>query len=49
LVVHAAPTGYRDRSHFDAQDLLESGLDRVSALADGWLNRALGYFGAQDP
>lgn len=49
LVVHAAQTGYRDRSHFDAQDLLESGLDRVSALADGWLNRALGYFGAQDP
>lgn len=45
LVVHAAQTGYRERSHFDAQDLLENGLNGVSGLADGWLNRALGYYG----
>ena len=48
-VVHAAQTGYRDRSHFDAQDLLESGLNGVSAVADGWLNRMLGYFGGRQP
>ena len=48
-VVHAATTGYRDRSHFDAQDLLENGLARLSGTADGWLNRALGYFGATEP
>jgi uncharacterized protein (DUF1501 family) len=31
---------YRERSHFQAQDLLESGtVDRV--LSEGWLNRAL--------
>ncbi|MBT6429308.1 MAG: DUF1501 domain-containing protein [Rhodospirillaceae bacterium] len=48
-VVHATQTGYRNRSHFDAQDLLENGLNTVSALADGWLNRALGYFGRAEP
>ena len=48
-VVHAAQTGYRERSHFDAQDILESGLGKVSGLADGWLNRALGYFGEVAP
>ncbi len=44
-VVHATQTGYRDRSHFDAQDVLENGLNHVSARADGWLNRALSFFG----
>jgi uncharacterized protein (DUF1501 family) len=48
-IVHAAQTGYRARSHFDAQDLLETGLENVSALADGWLNRVLGYFGGGQP
>ncbi len=48
-IIHGAQTGYRERSHFDAQDLLENGLDKVSGLADGWLNRALGYFGAAEP
>lgn len=48
-IVHAAQTGYRSRSHFDAQDLLETGHNTVSALADGWLNRALGYFAAAEP
>jgi uncharacterized protein (DUF1501 family) len=41
-IMHAAGTPYRDRSHFDGQDVLESGGGRVFALADGWLNRALG-------
>jgi uncharacterized protein (DUF1501 family) len=40
-VVHAAATGYRDRSHFDGQDVLESGLPGVGPIETGWLNRAL--------
>lgn len=41
LVVHAVASPYRERSHFDGQDLLESGAARTGALRDGWLNRAL--------
>jgi uncharacterized protein (DUF1501 family) len=41
IIVHAAATPYRERSHFDGQDVLESGLPRPSASASGWLNRAL--------
>ena len=41
LVLHATATPYRERSHFDAQQLLESGGDRPYALATGWLGRAL--------
>jgi len=41
LIVHAAGNGYRTRSHFDAQDLMESGLAAKGHLSDGWLNRAL--------
>jgi uncharacterized protein (DUF1501 family) len=40
-VVHAAATPYRDRSHFDGQDVLESGVGKVGAADTGWLNRAL--------
>jgi uncharacterized protein (DUF1501 family) len=40
-VVHAAATPYRERSHFDGQDVLESGLPRPGAVSTGWLNRAL--------
>lgn len=41
--VHAVSTPYRDkRSHFDGQDLLEAGTDRLSGtVRDGWLNRML--------
>jgi uncharacterized protein (DUF1501 family) len=42
LVVHATGNGYQTRSHFDAQDMMESGLSAKRGLADGWLNRALG-------
>lgn len=42
LVVHTAGNGYRTRSHFDAQDLMESGLSMKRGQSDGWLNRALG-------
>lgn len=41
-IVHAVSTPYRERSHFDAQNMLESGAARPHGMRDGWLNRALG-------
>ncbi len=41
-VVHAVATPYRDRSHFDGQDVLESGFAGPGRVQSGWLNRALG-------
>jgi len=41
LVVHATGNGYQTRSHFDAQDMMESGLSAKRGITDGWLNRAL--------
>jgi len=40
-VVHAVATGYRERSHFDGQDVLESGYPAPGRTDSGWLNRAL--------
>jgi uncharacterized protein (DUF1501 family) len=40
-IVHATATPYRERSHFDGQDVLESGYDRPGHMDSGWLNRAL--------
>ena len=40
-IVHATATPYRERSHFDGQDVLESGIARPGATDSGWLNRAL--------
>ena len=40
-IVHATATPYRERSHFDGQDVLESGLVRPGRMDSGWLNRAL--------
>jgi len=40
-IVHAVATPYRERSHFDGQDVLESGYARVGRADSGWLNRAL--------
>ncbi|MGE0314671.1 MAG: DUF1501 domain-containing protein [Lautropia sp.] len=42
LIVPAATTGYRNRSHFDAQNQLENGSTRPFGAPDGWLNRAIG-------
>lgn len=42
LFVHAAATAYRERSHFDAQNLLETGGTAPYAARDGWLNRLAG-------
>src|SRR5262245_22112174 len=40
-IVHASATPYRERSHFDGQDVLERGLAEPGAAESGWLNRAL--------
>src|SRR5690606_36253104 len=40
-LLHAVATPYRERSHFDAQDVLESGHASPHASRSGWLNRAL--------
>lgn len=42
IIVHACATPYRERSHFDGQDVLESGMTRPNASDSGWLNRAFG-------
>lgn len=41
LVLHAVASPYRERSHFDAQQMLEAGSDKPFALGTGWLGRAL--------
>ncbi|RDE06671.1 DUF1501 domain-containing protein [Sphingomonas aracearum] len=42
LFAHAVASPYRDRSHFDGQNVLESGGASAYQLKDGWLNRMLG-------
>ena len=41
LVVHAAASPYRGRSHFEGQDMLESGLAGPGRADSGWMNRLL--------
>jgi uncharacterized protein (DUF1501 family) len=41
IVFNAVASPYRDRSHFDGQNVLENGLAKPIGTADGWLNRAL--------
>ncbi len=48
-VVHAVASPYRDRSHFDGQNVIETGALRPNGLPDGWLNRAMGPLGINDP
>ena len=45
--MHATATPYRERSHFDGQDVLESGLPKPGRADTGWLNRALGGLEAE--
>ena len=40
-IIHAAGSPDPSRSHFDAQDYMESGTPGVKVTEDGWLNRAL--------
>jgi uncharacterized protein (DUF1501 family) len=42
VVFHAIASPYRERSHFDGQDVLENGRTKPHAVQTGWLNRALG-------
>jgi uncharacterized protein (DUF1501 family) len=48
-IVHATATPYRDRSHFDGQDVLESGQPGPGRLETGWLNRLIGTLQPGDP
>ena len=47
LPIHAVAGGYRSRSHFEAQDYLESGAEQ--RLGSGWLNRAVASLPAHRP
>jgi len=47
-VIHAVGTSYRQRSHFDGQNVLENGTDTAYSTPDGWLNRTLGAIGMSD-
>ena len=47
-IVHAAGSPDPTRSHFDAQDFMESGTPGVKATEDGWLNRSLRSLPASD-
>jgi uncharacterized protein (DUF1501 family) len=40
-IIHAAGSPDPTRSHFDAQDFMESGTPGVKSTEDGWLNRTL--------
>ena len=44
-IVHAAGSPDPTRSHFDAQDFMESGTPGIKTTEDGWLNRALRFDG----
>src|SRR5437763_4419882 len=46
LFVHAVASPYRDRSHFDGQNVLETGGSAAYRLKDGWMNRLLGLLPA---
>jgi uncharacterized protein (DUF1501 family) len=47
-IFHNICSPYRDRSHFDGQNVLESGGSGPHILNDGWLNRALTPMGLGD-
>jgi uncharacterized protein (DUF1501 family) len=42
LFAHAVASPYRDRSHFDGQNVLETGGASAYQLKDGWMNRLIG-------
>ena len=48
-VLHAIASPYRERSHFDAQNVLESGDMRPHGSTSGWINRALMALPANKP
>lgn len=48
LLVHAIASPYRDRSHFDGQNVLETGGASAYQVKDGWMNRLLGLLPANE-
>ena len=48
-IVHACGSHDPTRSHFDAQDYMESGTPGVKSTRDGWLNRVLNAERRADP
>lgn len=42
IFFHAVASPYRDRSHFDGQNVLETGSSAPYQLKDGWMNRLVG-------
>jgi uncharacterized protein (DUF1501 family) len=48
LFVHGVASPYRDRSHFDGQNVLESGGTAAYRVKDGWINRLLGLLPPAD-
>lgn len=48
-IVHAAGSPDNTRSHFDAQDYMESGTPGVKSTEDGWLNRAVAGVTEESP
>lgn len=48
LAVHAVASSYRDRSHFDGQNILETGGLLPYAERSGWMNRLIGLLPAGD-
>ena len=48
-LLHAVGLPYRERSHFDAQQVLESGGSRPHQITTGWLGRALATRGGNAP
>lgn len=47
-IIHAAASPYRERSHFDAQNVLELGSTAPHTLQSGWLNRVAESINAKD-
>lgn len=48
LFAHAVASPYRDRSHFDGQNVLETGGAGAYQVRDGWMNRMLGVVPRED-
>jgi uncharacterized protein (DUF1501 family) len=48
LFAHAVASPYRDRSHFDGQNVLETGGQGAYQVKDGWMNRMLGVIPSGD-
>lgn len=48
LFAHAIASPYRDRSHFDGQNVLETGGASAYQVHDGWMNRLLGVVPRED-